>query len=101
MEINDSYIYSFALDEAGMTKIATLIAKESQDLSIRFENGSVQLVMQENTLESIRFACDGELDVLLAKVPVALSAEVELQDESQYLNYSIPEKVLEKLLKED
>ena len=101
LEINDSYIYSFALDEAGMTKIATLIAKESQDLSIRFENGSVQLVMQENTLESIRFACDGELDVLLAKVPVALSAEVELQDESQYLNYSIPEKVLEKLLKED
>jgi hypothetical protein len=101
LEINDSYIYSFALDEAGMTKIAALIAKESQDLAIRFENGSVQLVMQENTLESIRFACDGELDVLLSKVPVALSAEVELQDESQYLNYSIPEKVLEKLLKED
>ena len=101
LEVNDSYIYSFALDEAGMAKIAALIAKESQDLAIHFENGSVQLVMQDNTLESIRFACDGELDVLLAKVPVALSAEVELQEESQYLNYSIPEKVLEKLLKED
>ena len=101
VEVNDSYIYSIALDAEGMEKIAGLIAKESQNLAIRFENGSVQLVMKDNTLESIRFACDGELDVLLAKVPGALSAEVKWQDESQYLHYNIPEKVLEKLLKED
>lgn len=101
VEINDSHIYSIALDESGMEKIASLIAKESKNMAIRFENGSVQLMMHGNVLESIRFACDGEMDVLLAQVPVALSAEVQLQDESQYINYSVPEKVLEKLVKED
>lgn len=101
MEVNDSYIYSIALDESGMAKIAGLIAKESQDLAIRFENGSVQLVIKEDELESIRFACDGELDVILTKVAVALSAEIKLQDETQYLNYDIPQKVVEKLVKEE
>ena len=101
VEVNDSYIYSIALDEKGMEKIAGLIAKESQTLAIGFENGSLQLVMKGTEMESIRFACDGEMDVLLAKVPVALSAEVKWQDESQYLHYSIPEKVLDKLLKEE
>jgi hypothetical protein len=101
LEVNDSFIYSVALDETGMEKISGLIAKESQDMAIRFENGSVQLVIQDNLLDSIRFACDGEMDILLAKVPVALSAQVELQNEAQYMNYSIPEKVLEKLLQED
>lgn len=99
-EVNDSYIYSIVLDEAGMKQIAGLIARESADMAILFENGSLQLVIQNNTLESVRFACDGELDVLLTKVAVALSAEMEIQGEEDFHNYSIPEKVLEKLVKE-
>ena len=99
-EVNDSYIYSIVLDEAGMKEIAALIAKESADMAITFENGSLQLVIKDNNLESIRFACDGELDVLLTKVAVALSAEMEIQGEEHFQNYSIPEKVLEKLVKE-
>ena len=73
--------------------------------SIMLPTGARELDVTGYSLENytlhLDVQSDGELDVLLAKVPVALSAEVELQDESQYLNYSIPEKVLEKLLKED
>lgn len=96
-EVNDSYIYSIVLDEEGMKNVASLIAKESADMAIEFENGSLQLVIKEQKLESIRFACDGELDVLLTKVAVALSAELEIHGEENFRNYSIPEKVLEKL----
>ena len=97
-ETNDSYIYSVVLDEEGMKEIAALISKESTDMDILFENGSLQLVIKDNQLESIRFACDGELDVLLTKVAVALSAELEMQSAEKYQTFSIPEKVLEKLV---
>ena len=81
-----------------MKEIAALISKESTDMDILFENGSLQLVIKDNQLESIRFACDGELDVLLTKVAVALSAELEMQSAEKYQTFSIPEKVLEKLV---
>ena len=82
-----------------MKEIAGFIARESADMAIQFENGSLQLVIKDDTLESIRFACDGELDVFLTNVAVALSAELELEGEEKFANYSIPEKVLEKLVK--
>lgn len=96
-EVNGAYIYSIVLDENGMKEVAALISKESADMGILFENGSLQLVIKNDELESIRFACDGEVDILLTTVAVALSAEMEMKSADNFLNYSIPEKVLEKL----
>ncbi len=100
ISVEDSYIYSIALEEAGMAEIAALIAKDSADMPIQFENGSIQLMVQDHKLQSLRFSCDGEVDILLTKVPVALSAEFDVQNEEQYAGFRVPEKVLEKLTEE-
>lgn len=97
VKTDTSYIYTIALDKAGMKKIASYIAKESQDLAIQFENGSLQLVVSEETLQSIQFHCAGELNVILAKTPVSLSAELVLSGEEAFLDYTVPQKVLDKL----
>lgn len=93
----DVYIYSLALDEAAMAEIASAIAKESTDMAIQFENGSVQIRIQDNQVESIRFACDGNVDILVTNVAVAFSAELDFAGGEKYESFTVPEKVLEAL----
>ncbi len=93
-KVEDDYIYSVVLEEAGMRQIAEDIAKESLDIPITFENGSVQVYMQDNKVRSIRFACDGTADILLTEVSVAFSAELDLTHPEKYVQFAVPEKVL-------
>lgn len=96
-EVDGMYIYSLALEEDAMAEIAAAIAKESTDMAIRFENGSMQVRMQDNKIQSIRFACDGNVDILVTNVAVAFSAEFDLAEAETYENFMVPEKVLETL----
>ena len=94
-EVDGTYYYSLALDEEGMKEIASVIAPASADLGIRFENGSVQVRVKEEQIESIRFACDGSLDILVTEVAAALSAELDMTGAEKYQSFMVPEKVLE------
>ena len=96
-EVDDMYIYSLALEEDAMAEIAAAIAKESTDMAIRFENGSMQVRMKDNKIQSIRFACDGNVDILVTNVAVAFSAEFDLTGTETYESFMVPEKVLETL----
>ena len=96
-EVDGMYIYSLALEEDAMAEIAAAIAKESTDMAIRFENGSMQVRMQDNKIQSIRFACDGNVDILVTNVAVAFSAELDLTEAETYESFIIPEKVMETL----
>ena len=96
-EVDDTYIYSLALDEAAMKEIALAMAKESADMGIKFENGSIQVRIKDDEMESIRFACDGSRDILVTDVDVAFSAELDMTDAEKYQSFTVPEKVLEVL----
>lgn len=96
-KVDGMYIYSLALEEDAMAEIAAAIAKESTDMAIRFENGSMQVRMQDNKIQSIRFACDGNVDILVTNVAVAFSAELDLTEAETYESFIIPEKVMETL----
>jgi hypothetical protein len=96
-KVNETYIYSLALDEAAMAEIAKAIAKESEDMPIRFENGSIQIRIQDREVESIRFACDGNVDVLVTNVAVAFSAELDVTGAEKYKSFTVPQKVLNAL----
>ena len=96
-EAGDTYIYSLALDEEAMKDIALAISQESADMGIRFENGHIQVRIKEDEVESILFACDGSLDVLLTEVSVAFSAELDMADAEKYEGFVIPQKVRDAL----
>lgn len=100
-QAEDIYIYSLALDEAAMKEVAAAITKESEEMNIRFENGLIQVYMREEQIESIRFACDGAMDVMITDVAVAFSAELDMTHASKYENFIIPEKAMEALGKEN
>ena len=89
------YIYTLALEEEAMQDIAKMISSESVDKGVQFENGSIRIRVTEEQAESITFTCDGTLDVLLTKVPVAFSAELDVTDQEQYKDFTVPVKVKE------
>lgn len=95
VESDGRYIYTLALEEAAMQDIAKMITSESTDKGIRFENGSIRIRVADEKAESITFTCDGTLDVLLTKVPVAFSAELDVSDQEKYKDFTVPEKVRE------
>ena len=80
-----------------MKDIALAISQESADMGIRFENGHIQVRIKEDEVESILFACDGSLDVLLTEVSVAFSAELDMADAEKYEGFVIPQKVRDAL----
>ena len=98
-EVDGSYIYSLALDAEAMEEIASAIAQESKGMGIRFENGTIQVVITDNEVESIRFACDGSLHILITDVAVAFSAELDMTDADRYEGFTVPQKVLDTLVK--
>jgi hypothetical protein len=100
-QVEDMYIYSMALDKVAMKEVAGAIAKESEDMGIQFENGSIQIRIADNQIKNIRFACDGNMDVLITNVAVAFSAELAMENAAKYESFVVPEKVLETLGKGD
>ncbi len=97
-EANGTYIYSLVLDEAGMKEIAATIAPASADMGVKFENGSVQILVTDERIESIRFACAGRVNILVSDVAVAFSAEFDMEGAEKYKSFTIPEKVREALI---
>ena len=98
-QVEDITIYSVALEEAAMAEIAGTIAKESENMAIVFENGSIQIHMRKNQIERVRFACDGNVDILITNIAVAFSAELDTANKEKYESFTIPETVLETLEK--
>lgn len=98
-QVEEAYIYTVTLEESAMKQIAAYIAKESESLPITFENGTLQFVIREDTLERMQFICDGTLDVLFTKTPVSLSADLNVIASERLKDYTLPEKVLDKIKK--
>lgn len=96
-QVADEYIYTVTLDADAMKQTASYIAKESETLAITFENGTLQFVIKEDALERMQFVCDGTLDILFTKTPVSLSADLQVIDFDRLKDYTLPEKVLEKI----
>ena len=98
-EAGGTYIYSLVLDEAGMREIAAIIAPASADMGIKFKNGSIQILITGDTLKSVRFVCDGSVNILISEVTAAFSAEFHMEEAGKYQSFTIPEKVQEALSK--
>ena len=98
-EAGGTYIYSLVLDEAGMKEVAAMIAPASADMGIKFKNGSIQILITGDTLESVRFTCDGSVNILISEVTAAFSAEFHMEEAGKYQSFTIPEKVQEALSK--
>lgn len=90
-------VYTIALDEEGMKCVAAAIAPETKDMNLNFGVGSIQITLEDETIQSIRFSCDGTVKTAIADVPMALSGELEFCEGES--DFTVPEKVKEALAK--
>lgn len=63
-------VYSIALDEKGMERVASAIAPERANLDVRFESGVLRITLSEGEIQSMEFEIDGSVKVVAADVPV-------------------------------
>lgn len=90
----DEGVYSLTLDQAGMEQVAYAIAPEAESLNVAFQSGSLEIRMEEDTIQSIRLSVSGSVDLLLAQVEGAIGAELVPVEN---VSFEIPQEVLDAL----
>lgn len=99
VEANGEYTYTFALDEEGMRAIAYGVAPELENMDIKYEVGSIQIVMAEENIKKIHLMCGGSIAILGVNTPVSIEGEIIYSQWKGQEEIVIPQVVLETLIK--
>lgn len=92
---NENDVYTLSLDEAGIQAVAYAIAPETQNMDLFLDSGSIQLVVGQDSLQSIELRCRGSVQVLFSSVDASFEARLEfMEGEAPVM---IPEAVKEAL----
>lgn len=93
--VPEGYLYTVILNAAGMKTLMNAVLPKAETLDIRYSTGAIQILMTEDTLESVQLTCGGSAKVALVNVDVSLSMElIPLND---HRIPELPEVVVEKL----
>ena len=85
------YTYTLELNEAGMESVAYAIAPEAEKLNIRFESGSVRVVVAGETVESVEITVSGSVKIALSTADVSIGAKLTFREDKG--DVDIPEAV--------
>lgn len=76
--VGETYIYTVSLSAEDMESICYTLAPELETLWITFLDGTFQLTLNGNTLDSVRIQCNGSIDALLTSISVGVSLEANM-----------------------
>lgn len=93
------YTYLLTLDENGMAQAAHTILPDMENLSATLGSGSIQITITDKGIENIRFSCFGSVKVIVADVPVSLSAELHFRESVPDESLTVPDDVIDSLSK--
>ncbi|MGM9521758.1 MAG: hypothetical protein ACI3VB_04690 [Oscillospiraceae bacterium] len=96
-ETDGNYVYTLSLDEEGMEAVAYAIAPAAEGMDILFDNGSLQVVICNDKIQSISFCCSGNVQIVLSKAAVSFEAQLEFTENETEV--TIPEAVKKALEK--
>ena len=76
----EGFLYTVTLNEAGMNALMTAVLPEVAEMDISHRDGTMQLLIRDGTLHSIRIFCGGSAKVAVVDVAVTLSMEMVMMD---------------------
>lgn len=74
--VPEAYLYTLTLNAAGMKTLMNAVLPKAETLDIRYSTGAIQILLTEDTLESVQLTCGGSAKVALVNVDVSLSLEL-------------------------
>lgn len=74
----DSWVYRFTLDEEAMSALAYAIVPEAEKLPVSLTAGTVEVILSQEQLESVKLRIDGSLSLLLTQVDVSIGGRIDL-----------------------
>lgn len=75
----DSWAYRFTLDEEAMTAMAHAIVPAVEKLPVSLTEGTLEVILTQEQLESVDLRIDGFLSLLLTQVDVSIGGEIDLE----------------------
>ena len=75
VETAQGHMYTLTLDEASMQKISEMVVPELVNYVIDFTEGYVEVLLEEESISTMKIQIDGSISVLFSNVP----AEVEVE----------------------
>ncbi|MBQ6999466.1 MAG: hypothetical protein IJN67_00290 [Oscillospiraceae bacterium] len=84
-------LYTVTLNEAGMNALMTAVLPEAAEMDISHRDGTMQLLIRDGALHSIRILCGGSAKVAVVDVSVTLSMEMVMMDT---ISAELPEPVI-------
>ena len=91
IQTGERYTYTLVLNEAGMESVAYAIAPEAEKLNIGFESGSIRVVVEGETIESVEITVTGNVKIVLSTANVSIGAKFKFYESDG--DIAIPEAV--------
>lgn len=86
-----SSTYTLALDKEGMSAVAKAIAADTESMDIDFSSGSVQVVVENGVIRSVRFAVGGNTQIVIVQTDISLSADISFDDDTENKDCTVPD----------
>lgn len=74
------YIYTVTLNQTSMKELTSAIVPAAAELDISYEDGSIQLVIENDEIQSIFITFGGSTQVAIAQVDVHINVLLEMMD---------------------
>ena len=74
-EIENAHEYTLLLDEESMQKIAQMVVPELINYVVSFTEGTVVVILEDDTISTIKIEIDGNVHVLFSDVPAVVGIE--------------------------
>lgn len=93
-EAGGAITYTVALDAEGMEHLANAIAPATKELDTFFTDGSMQVVLKEERIESIVISCGGTLKIAQSEADISVGAQLSIRDGA---SFAVPDDALHTL----
>lgn len=71
----DAYVYALELDQQGMQDLSQMILPELSQYGGNLTEGSVTVILEDNTITSMNVSIEGKISALIAQIPITVGAE--------------------------
>ena len=74
-QTGNAYRYALELDQASMTELSRMILPELSQYGGNLTEGSVTVILEDNTITSMNISIEGKISALIAQIPITVGAE--------------------------
>ena len=95
-EQDGSSLYSLRLSSDDLSETAHTTLPASAELDVGYTDGTLEILVRDDTIETIRLSCNGTLHLLFTDAPVSFSCELGVEEQS----FTLPDAVADAIARE-